>query len=110
ALVLQPPLDQPALRVERRLRQQDTLQTLTRLNTEQATVDQAMVALRSLVQRARASPQDEYRAYQQRLIQFNCGFAAKVHNLTTAEQRAEAAHRFKDWEDDARALAAKATP
>ncbi len=56
------------------------------------------------------SPKDDYRAYQQRLIQFNCGFAAEVHNLATPEQRRAAAEQLKDWEDDARALAAQAKP
>lgn len=110
ALAVQTPFDPERWLAERQRRQQDTLQTLARLNSEQATVEQAMVALRGLVQRTRVSPSDDYRAYQQRLVQFNCGFAAQVHNLTTAEQRAEAAGQLKDWEDDAKALAAKAAP
>ncbi len=109
-LAVQTPFDPERWLAERRARQQDTLQTLARLNAEQATVEQAMVALRGLVQRSRVSPRDEYRAYQQALIQFNCGFAAQVHNLTTDEQRADAAEQLKDWEDDARAMAAKASP
>lgn len=95
---------------ERHRRQQDTLKTLARLSTEQASVEQAVEALRALAQRSRVSPADEYRAYQQRLIQFNCAFAAEVHNLTTPEQRRAAAEQLKDWEDDARALAAQARP
>lgn len=108
ALALQTPFDAARWVAERRLRQQDTLQTLARLGREQATADQATAALRGLVQRSRVSPRDDYRAYQQRLIQFNCAFAANVHNLTTPEQRTDAAAQLKEWEDDARALAAKA--
>ncbi len=109
ALALQSPFDPARWLAERRVRQQDALQTLARLATEQASAPQAAAALRTLVQRARVSPSGEYHANQQRLIQFNCGFAAQMHNLTTAEQRAQAAEQLKDWEDDARALAAKAT-
>lgn len=102
------PFDPERWIAERHRRQQDTLQTLARLSAEQASVSQAVEALRALAQRSRVSPIDEYRAYQQRLIQFNCGFAAEVHNLTTPDQRRAAAEQLKDWEDDARALAAQA--
>lgn len=104
------PFDPQRWIAERHRRQQDTLQTLARLGAEQASVAQAVDALRALALRSRVSPVDEYRAYQQRLIQFNCAFAAEVHNLTTPEQRRAAAEQLKDWEDDARALAAQARP
>ncbi len=107
-LALDTPFDPERWLAQRRLRQQDTLQTLRRLSAEQASVTQAEAALKLLVQRARHSPDDGYRAYQQRLIRFNCGFVAQVHNLTTPKQRAAAAQRFKDWEEDARVLAAQA--
>ena len=110
ALALRTPFDPERWLAERQRRQQDTLQTLARLSSEQASVEQATVALRGLVQRSRVSPSDDYRAYQQRLVQFNCAFAAQVHNLTTAEQRAEAAAQLKGWEADVRVLAAKAAP
>ncbi|MDO9316016.1 MAG: DUF6279 family lipoprotein [Burkholderiaceae bacterium] len=110
ALALQTPFDPERWLAERQRRQQDTLQTLARLNADQATVEQAMAALRVLVQRSRVSPNDDYRAYQQQLVQFNCGFAAQVHNLSAPDQRAKAAAQLKDWEDDARALAAQAVP
>lgn len=110
ALASPTPFDSARWIAERHRRQQDTLQTLARLGAEQASTQQAVEALRALVQRSRLSPKDDYRAYQQRLIQFNCNFAAEVHNLTTPEQRRAAAEQLKDWEDDARALAAEAKP
>lgn len=110
ALAASTPFDPERWIAERHRRQQDTLQTLARLSAEQASVAQAVEALRALTQRSRVSPVDEYRAYQQRLIQFNCAFAAEVHNLTTPEQRRAAAEQLQDWEDDARALAAQARP
>lgn len=110
ALALQTPFEPERWLAERRARQQDALQTLRRLSDEQASTEQAIVALRGLVHRSRVSPRDDYRSYQLSLIQFNCSFAAQVHNLTTAEQRAEAASQLQGWEDDARALASKAVP
>ena len=103
----QTPFDPTRWLAERRARQQDTLRTLARLSADQASAEEAQVALRALAQRIRRSPQDDYRAYQQRLIQFNCAFAADVHNLTTPEQRAHAAGKLKGWEGDVRALALK---
>ena len=104
------PFDPARWIAERHRRQQDTLQTLARLSAEQAGVPQAVEALRALTQRSRVSPKDDYRAYQQRLIQFNCRFAAEVHNQTTPEQRRAAAEQLKEWEEDARVLAAQALP
>jgi predicted ArsR family transcriptional regulator len=106
-LALETPFDPERWLAERRSRQQDVLQTLRRLSASQASTEQADAALRALIQRMRVSPHDDYRAYQLRLIRFNCGFAAQVHNLTTPAQRAAAARRLKGWEDDARALAAQ---
>ena len=44
--------------------------------------------------------------YAETLIDYNCNFAAGLHNLTTAEQRLTAARKLKDYEDEFRALAA----
>ena len=110
ALALQTPFEPERWIAERRRRQQDTLQTLRQISAPLASAEQATTALRALAQRSRLSPDDDYRAYQQRLVQFNCRFAAEVHQLTTQEQRRAAAGQFTDWADDARALAAKAQP
>jgi hypothetical protein len=107
-MLVESPFDASRWLAERRARQQDALRTLSRLSTEQASVDEAERELRRLAQQSRQSPDDAYRAYQQRLIAFNCSFASRVHNLTTAEQRTTAASRFKGWEEDARMLAGQA--
>ena len=52
-----------------------------------------------------ASRREAYRAYQQRLIAYNCSFAADIHNATTAAQRQQAVKKFKGWEDDLRLIA-----
>ena len=58
------------------------------------------------MQRLDRSPRESYRRYAETLIDYNCKFAAALHNLTTAEQRLTAARKLKDYEDEFRALAA----
>ncbi len=105
--VTQSPYDADLWTIERRLRQQDVLQTLRSLGAEHASAEEALTALRAVYERTRRSPREPYRAYQQRLAQTNCALAAEVHNLATPAQRREMARRFKGWEGDARALAAE---
>ena len=64
-------------------------------------------ALRMFAEQAQRSPRPPYRAYQQRLKQFNCEFAAQLHNATTPAQRQAAADTLKGWETDLRVLAAE---
>lgn len=104
------PFDPQAWMQERQRRQRDTLQTLRRLVAERADADQRVAALRTLVERTQSSPDPAYRAYQQRLSDYNCALAAQIHNATTAAQRQRARQRLKGWEDDFRALAAAAAP
>jgi hypothetical protein len=99
------PFDPEAWMAERKLRQQDVLQTLRRINAEHASLADTQAALKGIYERTRRSPRDAYRAYQQRLAQTNCALAAEVHNLTTPAQRREMAKRLKAWETDARTLA-----
>lgn len=89
---------------ERERRQRDTVSTLRRLATERADRDTAFAALRVLVERVERSPDPAYRAYQQRLADYNCGFIARLHNATTPAQRQRARDKLKGWEDDLRAL------
>jgi hypothetical protein len=96
------PYDVDAAMVERERRQQDLLQTLRRLTAERASPAQAQDTLRAYAERAARSPREAYRAYTD-----NCGFAAMVHNSSSAEQRQTAAQKLKGWESDFRALAAR---
>ena len=50
-----------------------------------------------------------YRAYQVKLGDYNCAFAARIHNAMTPAQRQAARERLKGWEDDLRALTVAAT-
>jgi len=102
------PFDPEAWFAERERRQKDTAQTLRRLVAEKASRDQIVAAMRTLVERTERSPDPAYRAYQDRLADYNCAFAAQIHNATTPAQRASARDRLKGWEADLRSFLAPA--
>ena len=106
--VTQSPFDADLWLVERQRRQQDALQTLRGLGADGVSVEQAQAALRSYINRVSRSPHEEYRRYSDRLTQFNCAFAANLHNSTGPAQRQVAAQKLKGWEADLRLLAADA--
>ena len=103
-LITASPFDPQAWLIERQHRQQDTLQALRKLSADRASAEEARAVVRGLYQQTFQSPRESYRQYQQRLMQFNCDFAAQVHNLSTLKQRAEAIKHFKNWAEDAQIL------
>jgi len=98
------PFDADLWFAERRRRQLEIVHALQRVSTERLPTSEAQATLGPLVEHMFRSPRDSYRAYQQRLAEYNCAFAAELHNLTTPEQRRHAANKFKGWEDDLRAV------
>jgi hypothetical protein len=98
------PFDPGLWLAERQRRQRDTLQTLRRMLAERADSDQRLAALRALVVRTERSPDAGYRAYQLKLQDYNCAFAAQIHNATTLAQRRKAQDVLKGWEEDLRSL------
>ncbi len=103
------PFDPQAWMEERQRRQRDTLATLRRLLADRGVDrgvdrDQRLAALRVLAERSQRSPDAAYRAYQERLTDYNCGFVARVHNATTPTQRQKARANLEGWEQDLRAL------
>ncbi|MBI5721800.1 MAG: hypothetical protein HZC37_29355 [Burkholderiales bacterium] len=98
------PFDPQGWMEERKRRQRDTLATLRRLLAERADRDQRVAALRALAERSQRSPDPAYRAYQQRLTDYNCAFVARLHNATTTVQRQRARDNLKEWEEDLRAV------
>jgi hypothetical protein len=109
-LVAGSPFDAELWFNERKQRQQDALQMLRRLKTDGATADQAQAALRAYIERTARSPRPEYQRYAQNLTQYNCAFAATLHNATSPAQRAVLVGKLKGWEVDLRSLAADAAP
>ncbi len=109
-LVAQSPFDPELWFSERKARQQEALQMLRRLKADAASTDQAQAAVRAYIERMAHSPRAEYRRYAQNLVQYNCQFAAELHNSTSASQRQMLVQRLKGWETDLRAVSASATP
>ncbi len=110
AALARSPFDAELWLTERRARQQDVLQTLTRLLRDKPTRDVTQAALRGLVDRVERSPHEAYRRYSERLLAANCALAAALHNTTSAAQRRHAAQTLAGWEGDLRALVATAAP
>jgi Family of unknown function (DUF6279) len=108
--VLASPFDPELWLAERQRRQRDTLQTLHRLVAERADTDKRVAALRTLAARVERSPDPAYRAYQIKLMNYNCALAAQVHNATTLAQRKRARETLKDWEEDMKVLVAVPQP
>lgn len=100
------PFDPQAWLAERQRRQRDVLQTLRKLNTDKPDLDVRTAGLRQLIDRMERSPDPGYRAYQLKLVDYNCAFAAQIHNATTPAQRQKAREKLKGWEEDLRALQA----
>jgi Family of unknown function (DUF6279) len=104
------PFDPELWLAERKLRQQEALQLLRALNNgDGASPDQAAAALRVYVEHMERSPREAYRRYSERLSEFNCAFAAGVHNSANPAQRRAAAAKLNGWEGDLRALVAAAS-
>ena len=108
AAMARSPFDPELWLAERKLRQQEALQLLRKLNAEGASREQAQAALRVYVNQLERSPREAYRRYAERLVEFNCAFAAGLHNSITPTQRRAAINKLSGWEGDARALAAQA--
>ena len=100
------PFDPERWLADRERRQRDTLAMLRELVSTGADRDQRLAGLRTLALRLERSPDPDYRAYQLRLADYNCQFAARIHNATTPEQRRKARDTLKAWAEDFRALAA----
>jgi hypothetical protein len=109
------PYDAELWLAERRLVQQEIVQALRQLQAAKATqadtaalMAQAQAALRQVAQHVAQSPREAYRPQQQRVWDYNCGFAAQMHNTMSPAQRQFAQRKLKRWEDDIRALNAAA--
>ena len=102
------PFDAEMTYAERLRRQQDALSLLRRLSSPGATRADAETGIAAYVLRLDHSPNDDYRRYVRRLVDYNCAFAAAVHNHTSSEQRRIAAKKLQGYELELRAIAAAA--
>jgi hypothetical protein len=106
AALARSPFDAELWLAERRMRQRDALQLLNKLIRDKPSREQTQTALRAYADRIEHSPQEAYRRYSDRLTEFNCAFAATLHNGMSTAQRRHAAQTLAGWEGDLRALAA----
>jgi hypothetical protein len=100
------PFDPEAWLVERQRRQREILLTLRQLASEPVETEHIVAALRTLIEHIERSADADYRTYQIKLTEYNCGFIARLHNSTSFIQRRHAYDKLKHWEADLRILAA----
>jgi len=106
ASVASSPFDAELSYAERLRRQQDALAMMKKVAMPGTARADAEVQVRAYVRRLDRSPRDAYRAYSERLVAYNCAFAAALHNRTAPLQRRQAAKKLKGYEVDLRELAA----
>jgi Family of unknown function (DUF6279) len=88
-------------------RQQDILRTLAEHSNNADRPAHVKAELLALIDRSLNSPDAAYRQQQERLISEGCEMMAKLHNSATPTQRNKAMEVLKDYEADARLLAAQ---
>jgi hypothetical protein len=98
------PFDAEAWLADNERRQRDVLATLRKLVAEKPDAEGRRAALQALFERLDEPPTEAAREQQARLREFNCGFAAQVHNATTPAQRLAARDNIRGWEADVRSL------
>ena len=103
------PFDAALWLQERQRRQREVLGTLRRLAADKADANQRLAAMRALAAQTEVSLNPTYRAYQLKLTDYNCALAARIHNAAPPAQRKQARETLKGWEEDLRALMARAT-
>ena len=81
------PFDAELWFAERQARQRDARALLARIANDDLSKEQVIAAVRAWVATANRSPREAYRRYVDQLEQFNCRFAATLHNATTPAQR-----------------------
>jgi hypothetical protein len=92
---------------EMQRRQNDSLSVLRDLSQSKPGNGNAQSALQSLIARNWQSPDANYRAYSQRMVQQGCASFAAIHASTSATQRQKAVQVLKGYETDVRSLLAQ---
>lgn len=101
----------PALELEERKRRQaDVMAQLRTVSTTTMTQQAVEQTLRAMIDRAFVSPDAHYRSYRETLLRQSCEGFATVQAVMSPHQRQAAFKQLTDYEQDARALAAEASP
>ncbi len=88
-------------------RQQDILRTLAEHSNKADRPAHVKAEVQALIERSLNSPDVTYRNQQEKLITEGCTTLAALHNSTSASQRLKAVEVLKNYEADARILAAQ---
>lgn len=103
--VAESPADAERSYAERLRRQQDLVETIRSVAQPGVAPKDVEAQVRGYVKRIERSPREEFRRYAQQVTDYNCAFAATLHNATTPAQRRHAARKIKGYGEDIRALA-----
>jgi hypothetical protein len=106
-LLSESPFDPARAYDERRARQREALQALTRLSRNKPDAATAQALIRDWVQRFFVSSSPAYREYAERVTRHNCQIFAELHNGMSPEQRQLASRKLRAYAADLRALAAE---
>ena len=90
---------------ERLRRQRDTVETLQSVIGGKLPPGQAQALVQGYLRRSLVSPDPAYREHLQGQIQAACELVSRIHNSTSAEQRATAIKRLQAYQRTARELA-----
>lgn len=102
--VAESPFDARVAYTERLRRQQDLLTVLKDIHSKKLTAEAAKEPMRKLLERNTDSPDLAYRAYAERIKQYNCAAFAKLHNSMSPAQRSYAMVKLQDYERDFKTL------
>lgn len=106
--VAQSTYDPARILADRQRRQQELLQVLRRAHHGNLPEAEVRSQLRAWLDRAQHSPDPDYRAWQEGLVQEGCRIFAAVHRATTPAQREQAVRRLRAYQRDLRDLSAPA--
>jgi len=101
------PFDPARAYEERRARQRDALQALTRISRDRLDPATAQGLIRDWLQRFFVSTTPGYRDYAERVTRHNCQIFAELHNSMSPAQRQNASRKLHGYVTDLRALAAE---
>ena len=93
-------------RTERLRRQEDMLVTLRRVSAGNLPPETVRESMQALLERLTTPPGAAGKAYADTMLRENCALFSRIHNSTSASQRARAVQTLRGYEDDFRVLAA----
>ncbi len=91
-------------RTERLRRQEDMLVTLRRVSAGNLPPETVRESMQALLERLTTPPGAAGKAYADTMLRENCALFSRIHNSTSASQRARAVQTLRGYEEDFRVL------